>query len=213
MQNMLQRIVEENIECFLTLRLAPDLKNIKIDPGHLEQIVMNLVVNSRDAMPKGGQLKIETQNSYVDEVTAKGCNVQPGRHVLMTINDTGTGMTDQVQKHLFEPFFTTKPIGKGTGLGLCTVYGIVKQNKGLIFVESELGKGTKFKLFFPITDESTENEKVAPKEVGSVKGKETILVVEDEEDLRELVCNSLVSKGYTRTNEPPPPGTDASQSN
>ena len=144
MEKMLRRIIEESIE-FKT-DLAPDLKNLKMDPGHLEQIIMNLIVNCRDAMPKGGKLKIETKNGYLDEATAKSCNVQPGPRILLNISDTGMGMSEEVKKHLFEPFFTTKPVGKGTGLGLCTVYGIVKQNKGLIFIESELGKGTVFKI-------------------------------------------------------------------
>lgn len=193
MEKMLRRIVEENIE-FKT-NLAPDLKNLKIDPGHLEQIIMNLIVNCRDAMPKGGQLRIETTNSFVDELTAKSCNVKAGPHVLLTISDTGMGMSEEVKKHLFEPFFTTKPVGKGTGLGLCTVYGIVKQNKGLIFIESEEGKGTRFKLFFPMTDDQVQTV-VAVKQIETVKGTESILVVEDEEDLRELICATLAGNGY-----------------
>jgi len=193
MEKMLRRIIEENIE-FKT-ELSAGLKNLKIDPGHLEQIIMNLMVNCRDAMPHGGELKIETQNSYVDEALATSCNVTPGPRVLLTISDTGTGMSDEVKKHLFEPFFTTKPIGKGTGLGLCTVYGIVKQNKGLIFVESELGKGTCFKLYFPMTEDEVKIANVA-KELVSTRGTETILIVEDEEPLRILICDTLKDNGY-----------------
>ncbi len=194
MQNMLRRIVEENIE--FTTVLASDLKNIQIDPGHLEQIVMNLVVNSRDAMASGGKLEITTQNSFIDETIAKSCNVIPGPHVLLTVSDDGMGMSSEVQKHLFEPFFTTKPIGKGTGLGLCTVYGIVKQNRGLIFVESTVNKGTIFKLYFPICEDGIETIKITEKNVATLKGTETILVVEDEEDLRDLICKMLGSNGY-----------------
>jgi two-component system, cell cycle sensor histidine kinase and response regulator CckA len=193
MEKMLRRIIEESIE-FKT-DLAPDLKNLKMDPGHLEQIIMNLIVNCRDAMPKGGKLKIETKNGYLDGPTAKSCNVQPGPRILLTISDTGMGMSEEVKKHLFEPFFTTKPVGKGTGLGLCTVYGIVKQNKGLIFIESELGKGTLFKLFLPPTEDAVQTL-VPVKQVETMKGTETILVVEDEEDLKELICSTLTNNGY-----------------
>jgi two-component system cell cycle sensor histidine kinase/response regulator CckA len=193
MEKMLRRIIEESIE--LKTDFGSNLKNVKMDPGHLDQIVMNLVVNCRDAMPTGGTLKIETRNDFLSDSIAKSCNVQSGPRVLLSISDTGTGMTEEVKKHLFEPFFTTKLIGKGTGLGLCTVYGIVKQNNGLIFVESELGKGTNFKLFLSPTDEEVQSIGTV-NQIQKLKGTETILLVEDEDTLRDLIRDTLINNGY-----------------
>jgi two-component system cell cycle sensor histidine kinase/response regulator CckA len=194
MQEMLRRVIEENIE--LQAELATDLKNVKIDPVHLEQIILNLTVNSRDAMPNGGILKIETRNQEIDALTAKRNNVEPGAYIVVTVSDTGSGMSDEVKKHLFEPFYTTKPIGKGTGLGLCTIYGIVQQNRGFILVESEMNKGTKFYLYFPVTREEAHQANATIKVVESFKGTETVLIVEDETDFRNLVCETLKTYGY-----------------
>jgi two-component system cell cycle sensor histidine kinase/response regulator CckA len=193
---MLHRIVGEDIELETHLKLEPG--NIKADPGQVEQIIMNLVVNSRDAMPEGGKLSIETANVDLDEAYCRSHPaIRPGRYVMIAITDTGIGMDSQTQARIFEPFFTTKEQGKGTGLGLATVYGIVKQSEGFIWVYSELAKGTTFKLYFPRID--------APAQIGDsheiraeiVGGSETILLVEDSEPLRELTRAFLEKNGYS----------------
>ena len=194
MKSMLNRLIETNID--LKWDLDPRLGNIRIDPGHLEQIVINLVVNARDAMDRGGVLKVSTTNVDVSAETAKMIGTPAGPYVLLTISDTGSGMTDEVKKHIFEPFYTTKPVGKGTGLGLSTVYGIVKQNKGLIFVESAAGQGTSFKIYFPCTNENPVIQRSAAQEPVHVTGSETILIVEDEEGFRELIGEALREHGY-----------------
>jgi two-component system cell cycle sensor histidine kinase/response regulator CckA len=195
MEKMLSRVIEENIK--LELDLNKDSKNIKVDPGHFEQIIMNLVVNSRDAMPSGGKLKIKTENSFINEEIAQKTNTKPGAYTLLQVIDTGSGMSEEIQKHMFDPFFTTKGIGKGTGLGLSTVYGIVKQNKGLIFVESTPHVGTTFKIYFPQSEEGAQVSVVVTPKMKDLRGTETILVAEDDVDLRELVCETLKSSGYT----------------
>jgi len=191
---MLRRLIGENIA--LTLKLGPDLNNITADPGQLEQIIMNLVVNARDAMPAGGSLRIETANIDFDSSYASTHpTLKPGVHVMLAITDTGSGMTREVQEHIFEPFYTTKPKGQGTGLGLATVYGIVKQMGGWIWVYSEPDLGTTFKLYFQTTHESPTAERRAP-EV-DLTGSESILVVEDQEEVRSLTVRSLKKYGYT----------------
>lgn len=192
---MLNRLIGENVQ--IVTKLAPDLAAIKIDPSQFEQIVMNLVVNARDAMPSGGVVKIETANIFLNEdFTSTHLAVRPGPHVVLSVSDTGCGMSPEVQAHLFEPFFTTKPVGKGTGLGLSTAYGIVKQSNGTIWVYSEINKGTVFKIYFPAVEKEvapTLHEKLA--QVSS-SGGELVLLVEDEEKLRALYSEALRRFGY-----------------
>jgi two-component system cell cycle sensor histidine kinase/response regulator CckA len=158
---------------------------------------MNLVVNARDAMPDGGSIAIETSNVELDDgYKDSHFSVPPGRYVMLAVTDTGCGMDEKTMSHVFEPFFTTKGPGQGTGLGLSTVYGIVKQSEGYIWVYSELGKGTTFKLYFPRYEESAPSDARPRAEVESPSGSETILVVEDDEPLRKLVIALLENKGY-----------------
>jgi two-component system, cell cycle sensor histidine kinase and response regulator CckA len=193
--SLLKRLLGENIQ--LDERLAPDLGRVKVDAGQLEQVIMNLAVNARDAMPQGGKLTIETQNVTVDESYARlHKGVQPGNYVMLAVSDTGIGMSAQTQSRIFEPFFSTKEKGRGTGLGLATVYGIVRQSEGHVWVYSELGRGTTFKVYFPRTEEPGEPEAEVRSAPGAVSGFETILLVEDEESLRELGAEILRQSGY-----------------
>jgi two-component system cell cycle sensor histidine kinase/response regulator CckA len=196
LDKMLRRVIGEDIE--LANLLAEDLGRVKVDPGQIEQIIMNLAVNARDAMPKGGKLTIETANVELDEEYARNhVAVKTGGYVMLAVSDTGVGMTPEVRDRVFEPFFTAKEEGKGTGLGLSTVYGIVKQSGGTIWVYSELGKGTTFKIYFPRVDEPLDeiSEKVTVRK-GLLRGSETILVVEDEEEVRRLTVRILKELGY-----------------
>jgi PAS domain S-box-containing protein len=193
---MLNRVIGEDIE--LEMIPGADLGAVKADPGQIEQVIMNLAVNARDAMPQGGKLIIETANAKLDESHARfPAPVKPGEYVMLAISDTGSGMDGETQSHIFEPFFTTKG-SKGTGLGLSTVYGIIKQSGGYIWVDSEPGKGTTFKTYLPRANETSDpaSQQPAAAAVQPQRGKETILVVEDEPNLRQLVCQSLENQGY-----------------
>jgi PAS domain S-box-containing protein len=193
-QKMLHRVIGEDIE--LSIRLQHDLGHVKADPGQLDQVLMNLAVNSRDAMPSGGKLAIETADTDLDDTYVRQhLGARPGPFVMLAVSDTGIGMDPETLSHIFEPFFTTKEIGKGTGLGLSMVYGIIKQNNGYIMAYSEPGRGTTFKIYFPRSGESLPAPHKVEKEIPG--GTETILVVEDELALRELACVLLQEAGYT----------------
>lgn len=195
MGKMLRRLIGEHIE--LSTILDPKLACIKADHGQIEQVIMNLAVNARDAMPQGGKLRIETENVELDEEYVKRHPAAvPGNYVMLTVSDTGTGMDNETQSHIFEPFFTTKEKDKGTGLGLAVVYGVVKQSGGYISVSSQLGKGTIFKAYLPSVEDAVE-ETHYRNTVKSVNGTETILLVEDEEALRVLTRDVLKQSGYT----------------
>lgn len=195
LEKMLRRMIGEDIE--LRVGLQSDLGNIKADPVQLEQVIMNLVVNARDAMPKGGKLSIETTNVYLDESYARDhVSVEPGHYVMLAISDTGVGMDGETRQRIFEPFFTTKAPGKGTGLGLSMVYGIVRQSGGNIWVYSEEGTGTTFKIYFPRVTDNAEEYKRAATAVRVPQGSETILLVEDADWVRELARQVLEGAGY-----------------
>jgi signal transduction histidine kinase/CheY-like chemotaxis protein len=195
MVKMLRVLIGEDIE--LVTSPSQEIGRVLADPGQLEQVIMNLAVNARDAMPKGGKLIIETQSSQIDECSFAGSfEAEPGLFVQITVTDTGSGISKETLAHIFEPFFTTKEPGKGTGLGLATVYGIVKQSRGYVTVESEIGVGTTFKIYLPSLDKSVPLPNVQP--VGTaLKGAGTILLVEDEAALRVLAAESLKRLGYT----------------
>jgi PAS domain S-box-containing protein len=193
-QKMLSRVIGEDIE--LVASLHPSLAPVKADPGQVEQVLMNLAINARDAMPHGGRLMMETSNMDVAEEQGRDLELAPGRYVMLKVTDTGHGMDAETLLHIFEPFFTTKPMGKGTGLGLSTVYGIVKQSGGSIQVESEAGRGTVFRIYLPVAEGAVGKRPeliVGAKVAG---GTETILLAEDEPDLRELARIFLEGYGY-----------------
>ena len=195
MEKMLRRLIGEDVE--LKFKVAKDLWNVKADRGQIEQVVLNLVVNARDAMPRGGELRIETANAELTEAdTRRYRYVVPGVYALLRVTDTGTGMDAATQAHIFEPFFTTKEKGKGTGLGLATVYGVVKQSGGYIWVESALGKGTTFSIFLPRVAgaEQQDAHEKAPERHSD--GARTILLVEDEASLRKLTRTTLMQASY-----------------
>ncbi|HKV23965.1 MAG TPA: PAS domain S-box protein [Candidatus Acidoferrum sp.] len=193
---LLPRLIGEDIE--LVLRPAAGLGTIRADASQMEQILMNLAVNSRDAMPNGGRLLIETTNADLDRTyNASHPIVKPGRYVLLAVTDTGTGMDAETQAHIFEPFFTTKEPGRGTGLGLATVYGVVKQSGGFIWVYSEVGKGTSFKIYLPRVDQPEDKSGATLLIAEAPRGTETILLAEDEQDVREVAREFLESGGYT----------------
>ena len=195
MEKMLRRVIGENID--LRAVLEPKLGNVKADPGQIEQIILNLVVNARDSMPGGGKVTIETDNVYLDEEYANNhVGARPGHYVMLAVSDTGIGMDEKTQARIFEPFFTTKELGKGTGLGLSTIYGIVKQSGGNIWVYSEVGRGATFKIYLPRVEAEAHEYKPASASEEVLNGTETILLVEDEEMVRKLARQILATQGY-----------------
>jgi signal transduction histidine kinase len=196
MGKMLPRLIGEHIE--YSFSPDPNLASVKADPGQIEQVILNLAANARDAMPRGGKIEVRTANISMDEAEAvKRPPMTPGRYALLSVSDTGLGMDESTIVHIFEPFFTTKEMGKGTGLGLATVYGVVKQSGGFIWVDSSPGRGTTFEIYLPqaagkaVSAETEGNASAIP------GGIETVLVVEDESGVRELACQFLRVKGYT----------------
>jgi signal transduction histidine kinase/ActR/RegA family two-component response regulator len=195
MNKMLQRLIGEDID--LMMGLAADLGKVKADPNQIEQILMNLSINARDAMPKGGRLTIETSNvDLSEEYSREHVSVRPGQYVMLAVSDNGCGMDAMTQAHIFEPFFTTKEVGKGTGLGLATVYGIVKQSEGTIWLYSEVGRGTAFKIYLPCAEAFIKEVEVEADDFESLEGTETVLLVEDEDVVREMATEILRDSGY-----------------
>ncbi|HYT03775.1 MAG TPA: response regulator [Gemmatimonadales bacterium] len=195
-QKLLERLIGEDVK--LVTVLAPDLGKVKVDPGQLEQVIMNLAVNARDAMPNGGRLTIETANVEMDEAYVRGHPLaRSGRYVMLAVSDTGIGMDEATKARIFEPFFTTKEPGKGTGLGLATVYGIVQQSGGFLWVYSEPGHGTSFKTYFPQLDEAAASGAARPVALPVPRGRETVLLVEDAAAVRAVTRAVLERQGYT----------------
>jgi two-component system cell cycle sensor histidine kinase/response regulator CckA len=194
MERLLRPLIGENIE--LITRLSPETGRTRADAGQLEQVIMNLVVNAKDAMPEGGKLTLQSSDVTVRQNFSEHRFIQPGRYAVISVADTGHGMDKETQSRIFEPFFTTKEKGKGTGLGLSTVYGIVKQSSGYVFAQSEVGAGTTFYVYLPRVEESAEELSPAKTLQNEAGGCETVLLVEDEESVRELVHVTLVSRGY-----------------
>jgi CheY-like chemotaxis protein len=193
MEPMVRRIIGDDVS--VGVRLAPDLAPVEADQAQIERVILNLAANARDAMPDGGRLTIETQNVELDEdfVSARGEGTA-GRNVLLAVSDTGVGMSEDVQRHLFEPFFTTKSPSAGTGLGLSTVFGVVKQSGGSIYVYSEEARGTTFKIYLPAA--AAQIEASGAGDGAAERGTETIMIVEDDESVRDLVRIMLETKGY-----------------
>jgi two-component system cell cycle sensor histidine kinase/response regulator CckA len=191
---MLGRLIGENIE--VVLKPTPGLGTVNADPGQVEQIVLNLAINARDAMPRGGTLTFETRNVDVDPDDAAAASTLPGRYVMLVVSDTGIGMTPDVQAKVFDPFFTTKPEGEGTGLGLSTVYGIVKQSGGFVWVKSEPGQGATFNVYLPRVDRPNASLPATKDPTEKTGGDETILLVEDNASLRDVIQENLADLGY-----------------
>jgi CheY-like chemotaxis protein len=195
MERLLRRLIGEDIE--LITNIDEELGAVKADKGQIEQIIMNLAVNARDAMPHGGKLTLETANVFLDEAYGRShLEVKPGPYVMLAVSDNGEGMETATQAHIFEPFFTTKTMGQGTGLGLATVYGIVRQSGGHIWVYSEPGQGTTFKIYLPRVEEALSAAESKTGAIVELKGKETILVVEDDSTLRDVISQGLKKFGY-----------------
>jgi len=191
---MLRRLIREDIE--LNIRCERQLDSVRADPSQIDQVLMNLVINARDAMPNGGKLTIETKNVTIDAAySAEHLDVAPGPYVMLAVSDTGVGMDKETQTRIFEPFFTTKAVGKGTGLGLSTVFGIVRQSGGSIWVYSEPGAGASFKVYLP-RSESADAPLSSPAPPTSLYGTETILVVEDQDEVRRVAQEILTRYGY-----------------
>jgi two-component system cell cycle sensor histidine kinase/response regulator CckA len=182
----------------VVLRLAPGLGPVRADPGQLQQVLLNLALNARDAMPRGGRISIETSHAELTPAYIRrkpGTAIQPGEYVTLAVSDTGHGMDKETLSHIFEPFFTTKGVGKGTGLGLSTVYGIVKQSDGYVWVYSEPGQGTTFKIYLPLRDAPLSSPRRDSRPAQAVPG-ETVLVVEDEVIVRRMMTRALEEAGY-----------------
>ena len=193
---MLRRLIGENVR--VVLSLGPEVGRVEADPHQIEQVVLNLAVNARDAMPAGGTLVIETRNVEIDEGYARlHLGTHPGQHVMLAVSDTGHGMDAEVLRHIFEPFYTTKDPGKGTGLGLSSVYGIVKQSNGSVEVYSEVDRGTTFKVYLPRVDRPRSTADAENGRGSGEAGSETILLVEDDASLRAMVCEILNDFGYS----------------
>jgi PAS domain S-box-containing protein len=200
-ENMLRRVIGEDIH--LTTRLASDLGLVKADPGQIDQVILNLSVNARDAMPRGGTLSIQTQNvRFAGVPTGAEAIMPPGPYVQLSVSDTGTGMSSDTQRHLFEPFFTTKEPGKGTGLGLATVYGIVKQSGGFIYADSELDKGSTFRIYLPQVSGPADATEAGAAPIAAGEAHGTILLVEDDEAVRKLARRVLETSGYAVVEAP-----------
>ena len=195
MNKMLQRLIGEDID--LLMGLAADLGKVKADPNQIEQVLLNLSINARDAMPRGGRLTIETSNvDLSEEYSHDHVSVRSGQYVMLAVSDNGCGIDAETQTHIFEPFFTTKEVGKGTGLGLATVYGIVKQSEGTIWVYSEVGRGTTFKIYLPCAEAPVKEIEIETDNLELLQGTETVLLVEDEELVREMATEILRDSGY-----------------
>ncbi|PYO40978.1 MAG: hybrid sensor histidine kinase/response regulator [Gemmatimonadetes bacterium] len=192
---LLRRLLGEDVT--IASALAPDCGAVKADPGQLEQVLVNLAVNARDAMPNGGRLTIETKNVDLDaDYPTERVMIPAGRYVMLAVTDNGTGMDAQTNARIFEPFFTTKPVGKGTGLGLATVYGVVQQSGGYIWLYSELGHGTSFKIYLPRVDADGPQPAEEEQRASALDGSETVLVAEDEEAVRLIIAKALEARGY-----------------
>jgi CheY-like chemotaxis protein len=192
-QSILSRVISENVE--IVTVLAPDLRRVRADPGQIQQVILNFALNSRDAMPEGGRLTLETRNVEIEGGDAdRHPGPGPGHFVALLVSDTGHGMSPEVLAHVFEPFFTTRAQGQGTGLGLATAYGVVTQSGGHVEVESAVGQGTTFKVLLPVADTASDDGPAPPPP--SPKASETILLVEDAAPLREMVQEILETEGY-----------------
>jgi nitrogen-specific signal transduction histidine kinase/CheY-like chemotaxis protein len=194
-ETMLSRILGEDIH--MSILLAPQLGSIHADSGQIEQVIMNLVVNARDAMPRGGELKVETSNAVLDPPQAARLGIAAGEYVALAVSDSGIGMSPEVQARVFEPFFTTKPVGKGTGLGLSMVFGIIKQNRGAISITSEVSKGSTFRVYLPRLPHETRGANHAKGKIVPAWRPRCILLVEDDDRLRSVISRQLTSWGYT----------------
>jgi CheY-like chemotaxis protein len=216
LEPLLRRSIGEDIE--LVCELEPDLLPVKADPSQIDQVLMNLVVNARDAMAGGGRIRIETANASLDEAGVRPHpGLAPGHYALLSVSDTGTGIQDEVQTHIFEPFFTTKPQGKGTGLGLPTVFGIARQSGGTVVVDSRWGRGTSMRVYLPtvertaaaaaaavVTPWAASSGAARAAQRSASESRDTILVVEDEDGLRRLLLEILREAGYTVLDAPHP---------
>jgi nitrogen-specific signal transduction histidine kinase/ActR/RegA family two-component response regulator len=193
-ETMLRRLLREDVE--LVVFAEQTLSKVRVDPTQIDQVIMNLTINARDAMPQGGKLTIEIKNVFLEEAQFKEpSEFARGHYVMLAVSDTGTGMDKLTQARIFEPFFTTKAMGKGTGLGLATVFGIVQQSGGNISVDSELGRGTTFKVYFPVA-EGADTQVIAAVEPTTLQGTETVLLVEDQDEVRKVAQLILHRYGY-----------------